>query len=59
MTNKLFQFITILLFLPFMVNAAEWDEQTYRQIEQSIAVPQINGRDYPITKFGAKPSAAS
>jgi polygalacturonase len=59
MTNKLFQFITILLFLPFMVNAAEWDEQTYRQIEQSIAVPQINGRDYPITKFGAKPSATA
>ena len=32
-----------------------WDEQQYKQIEQSIRVPQFAGRDFLITKYGAKP----
>ena len=59
MTKNLLQIIVSLLFVPFMANAADWDEQTYRQIEQSIAVPQITGKDYLITKFGAKPTATA
>jgi polygalacturonase/rhamnogalacturonyl hydrolase YesR len=38
------------------VSAKEWDEQLYKQIEQSIQSPQISGKDYDITKFGAKPA---
>jgi len=49
----------MLLALPVMAIAADWNQQTYRQIEQSIAVPQISGGDYLITKFGAKPTATA
>ena len=59
MTKKLFQLLTLLLVLPVMANAAEWNQQVYQQIEQSIAVPQISGADYPITKFGAKPEGTA
>ena len=46
--------LTILL--PVMTaSAREWDEKLYKQIEQSIQSPQISGKDYNITKFGAKP----
>ena len=41
------------------VSAKEWDEQLYKQIEQSIQSPQISGKDYDITKFGAKPTNAA
>ena len=33
-----------------------WDEQQYRQIEQSIRVPQFADRVFDITKYGAKPA---
>jgi polygalacturonase len=59
MTKRLFQLIALLLALPLMTIASEWDEQTYRQIEQSIAVPQIGTGEYVITKFGAKPTATA
>jgi len=35
-------------------HADKWDEATYKQIEQSIQSPDISGKDYLITKFGAK-----
>ncbi|MBR6189554.1 MAG: glycoside hydrolase family 88 protein [Prevotella sp.] len=57
MTRKLFLFLALLL--ATTLAAAEWDKQTYQQIEQSIAMPQISGKDYPITKFDAKPSASA
>ena len=47
------------LLLPMATTAKEWDDALYRQIEQSIQVPQISGKDYYITKFGAKPSATA
>ena len=59
MTKKLIQLIVFLLTLPVMANAAEWDEQTYRQIEQSIAMPQTGTAEYVITKYGAKPTATA
>ena len=50
--------LTILL--PVMTaSAREWDEKLYKQIEQSIQSPQISGKDYDITKYGAKPANAA
>ena len=34
--------------------AKGWDDAQYKQIEQSIRVPQFAQKDYVITKFGAK-----
>lgn len=45
--------------MPLTSMAFEWNEQKYRQIEQSIQAPQISGQDYLITKFGAKPTASA
>ena len=47
------------LFMPLLAHANAWDESLYKQIEQSIQAPQIVGKDYDITKFGAKPSASA
>jgi rhamnogalacturonyl hydrolase YesR len=35
--------------------AKGWDEQQYRQIEQSIRLPQFPDKAFVITKYGAKP----
>ncbi len=51
--------LTMLLLPALSLHAKEWDEALYRQIEQSIQAPQISGKDYPITKFGAKPTATA
>jgi polygalacturonase/rhamnogalacturonyl hydrolase YesR len=37
------------------MQAQGWNEQQYREIEQSIRVPQFAAQDFPITKYGAKP----
>ncbi len=47
------------LLFPMLSHADSWDEALYKQIEQSIRQPQISGKDYPITKFGAKPDATA
>ncbi|MCH5308753.1 MAG: glycoside hydrolase family 88 protein [Prevotella sp.] len=40
-----------------MMGAAQgWDEAKYRQIEQSIRVPQFADAEFLITKYGAKPT---
>ena len=56
-----FRFFLPIMLLLLVLPAAgrEWDEQLYRQIEQSIQSPVIEGSDYDITKFGAKPSATA
>ena len=60
MEKSLLQYLfTLLLVLPAPATAAEWDEQVYRHIEQSIAAPKISGADFLITKFGAKPGATA
>lgn len=36
------------------IQAQGWNKQQYREIEQSIRVPQFADRTFPITQFGAK-----
>ena len=45
------------LLFPLLSHADGWDEAKYKQIELSIQQPQISGKDYVITKFGASAQA--
>ncbi|MCH5311547.1 MAG: glycoside hydrolase family 28 protein [Prevotella sp.] len=54
--EKLLKLILLCLLFPLFGHANGLDETMYKQIEQSIKAPQIRGKDYAITKFGAKPS---
>ena len=47
------------LFVVLGMQAQGWDDEMYKQIERSIQTPQIDGKDYLITKFGAKPDASA
>ncbi len=44
------------LIAPITIVAQGWNEAQYKQIEQSIRVPQFADKTYPITKYGAKVS---
>ena len=57
--KRLLRLTLIALLLPALAMADGWDAEKYRQIEQSIRPPQISGKDYVITKFGAKPDATA
>ena len=57
--KKLLQLALLCLLFPLLSHADGWDEAKYKQIEQSIQSPQISGKDYDITKFGAKPEATA
>ena len=46
--------LLLCLFFPLLAFADGWDEQQYREIEQSIRLPQFAAQDFPITKYGAK-----
>ena len=48
--------LLICLLFPLLAVAQGWNEQQYREIEQSIRVPQFAAQDFPITKYGAKPT---
>ena len=53
--KKMFLLLMLSLLMPMLaVGAPQWDEATYRQIEQSIRVPQFADKAYAITKYGAK-----
>ncbi len=53
--KKMFLLLMLSLLMPILaVGAPQWDEATYRQIEQSIRVPQFADKAYVITKYGAK-----
>ena len=52
--KRLFQLLTLCLLLPLAAAAQQWDEALYKQIEQSIRVPQFADKAYVITKYGAK-----
>ena len=53
--KKMFLLLMLSLLMPMLaVGAPQWDEATYRQIEQSIRVPQFADKAYVITKYGAK-----
>ena len=45
------------LLAPAMAHAQQWDDALYKQIEQSIRVPQFANQTYLITKYGAKTDA--
>ena len=53
--KRLFPLLVVCL-VALCVQAKGWDEQQYRQIEQSIRVPQFADKVYDITKYGAKPT---
>ena len=57
--RKLIYVWLLCLLCPSLVLAQTWNEAQYRQIEQSIRVPQFADKDYVITKFGAKPEATA
>ncbi len=63
MTRKNFLTYYYLLFLstflPLHAVAQTWDTALYEQIERSIQRPELLEKDYPITQFGAKPSASA
>ena len=46
--------LLLCMFFPLLAFADGWDEQQYREIEQSIRLPQFAAQDFPITKYGAK-----
>ena len=51
--KKLFPLL-MLCIVALGLQARGWNEQQYKQIEQSIRVPQFADRDFLITKYGAK-----
>ena len=57
--KRLLQLTLLCLLFPLLSHAEGWDEATYRQIEQSIQQPQIAGKDYLITAFGASSNATA
>ena len=46
------------LLMPMVALAQGWDTNLYKQIEQSIRVPQFADKTYLITKYGAKTDAS-
>ena len=44
----------VCLLFPVLATATAWDEQKYRQIEQSIRTPKFADKVYLVTKYGAK-----
>ena len=54
--KRLFQTLLLCALVTLSAQAKGWDDQQYKQIEQSIRVPQFADRDFPITKYGAKPT---
>ena len=52
--KRLFQTLLLCMLAVLTAQGQGWSEQEYRQIEQSIRVPQFTQKDYVITKYGAK-----
>ena len=52
--KKFLQMMTLCLLVPLMAAAQSWNEAEYKQIEQSIRLPQFADKEYVITKYGAK-----
>ena len=48
-----------LLLFPTLAFASGWNEQEYKQIEQSILKPQLHERQFVISSFGAKANASA
>ena len=56
--RRLIAWLFSMLF-PALMMAQGWNEAQYKQIEQSIRVPQFANKDYVITKFGASTEASA
>ena len=54
--KRILQTVLLCLCIVMTAQAKGWDEQQYRQIEQSIRLPQFPDKAFVITKYGAKPS---
>ena len=52
--KRVFQTMMFIMLMVVAAQAKGWDQQQYKQIEQSIRMPQFADKDYVITKFGAK-----
>ena len=48
-----------LLIFPTLAFASGWNDQEYKQIEQSILKPQLHERQFVISSFGAKTNASA
>ena len=48
-----------LLLFPTLAFASGWNDQEYKQIEQSILKPQLHERQFVISSFGAKTNASA
>lgn len=53
--KRILQTVLLCLCIVMTAQAKGWDEQQYRQIEQSIRLPQFPDKAFVITKYGAKP----
>ena len=54
--KKFLQTLLLCALVTLTAQAKGWDQQQYKQIEQSIRQPQFANREFPITKYGAKPA---
>ena len=52
--KRLLQTALLYVLAVLTVQAQGWQEQQYREIEQSIRVPQFAAQDFLITKYGAR-----
>ena len=51
--------LLVALLLPLLASAQSWNDAQYKQIEQSIRLPQFADREFVITKFGASEKASA
>ena len=54
--KRLLQTLLLCLLTCLTTQAKGWNEEQYKQIEQSIRLPQFAEREFLITKYGAKPT---
>ena len=54
--KRLLQTLLLCLLTCLTTQAKGWNEEQYKQIEQSIRLPQFADREFLITKYGAKPT---
>ena len=52
--KRFLQIVILLTVVAVAVQAKGWNDQEYKQIEQSIRLPQFANKAYVITKYGAK-----
>ena len=52
--KRFLQIVMLLTIVAVAVQAKGWNDQEYKQIEQSIRLPQFADKAYVITKYGAK-----